>query len=371
MLTAVGGLTAGTAISNLSQGAVSVTVTTLARNLAIPWGVAFLPDGGALVTERLSRRILKVGPETQANGDLTTTVVATITEAYADNERGLLGIVASPDFAQDNTVYIHYTSDKDNRIARLKLGERPKPIVTGIPVAGLRDGGRLAFGPDGYLYATTGDAAKGAEAQDLKSLGGKILRMTTDGKPAPGNPFPNSLVWSYGHRNPEGLAWDGAGRMYAAEIGESLWDELNVIERGGNYGWPRVEGIAGDPQYIDPIVVWHPEAGVSADVEIMGDVAVVTCLRGQRLYLVKLDGTAENVANSPAKGGDKAAPNIRWRPAAGVAGKPEEALVGKYGRLRSAVTAPDGSIWLTTSNKDGRNPKGPAIDDDRILQLTL
>jgi glucose/arabinose dehydrogenase len=370
MLAAFGGLATSTAISNLNQSAVSVT--TLARNLAIPWGVAFLPDGGALVTERLSRRILKVGPEQKANGDLATTVVATITEAYADNERGLLGIAASPDFAQDNTVYIHYTSHTDNRIARLKLGERPKPIVTGIPVAGLRDGGRLAFGPDGYLYATTGDASRGADAQDLKSLGGKILRMTTDGKPAPGNPFPNSLVWSYGHRNPEGLAWDGAGRMYGAEIGESVWDELNVIERGGNYGWPKVEGIAGDPRYIDPIVVWHPEVGVSADVEIMGDVAVVTCLRGQRLYLVKLDDTrAGNVANSPAKGGDKATPNMRWRPAAGVAGKPEEALVGKYGRLRSAVTAPDGSIWLTTSNKDGRNPNPTAIDDDRILQLTL
>jgi glucose/arabinose dehydrogenase len=196
--------------------------------------------------------------------------------------------------------------------------------------------------------------------------------MTTNGEPAPGNPFSNSLVWSYGLRNPEGIAWDRKGRMYVAEIGESLWDELNVITPGGNYGWPRVEGIGDDPRYIDPVVVWHPEVGVSADVAIRDDVATVTCLRGQRIYLVRLDGNrVGRVGNSRAEGGDQDTPNMRWRPDAGVAGRPEEALVGRYGRLRTAITAPDGSIWLTTSNRDGRNDKGPALDDDRILRLTL
>src|SRR5258708_8102490 len=121
-------------------------------------------------------------------------------------------------------------------------------------------------------------------AQDLAGLGGKILRLATDGRPAPGNPFPGSLVWSYGHRNPEGLAWDQDGNMYAAEIGEAVWDELNVVQPGKNYGWPKVEGMGKDPNYINPLVAWHPEIGVSADVAIQGKTAVATCLRGQRIY---------------------------------------------------------------------------------------
>jgi glucose/arabinose dehydrogenase len=355
-----------------SRGDASVSVTTLVRNLDIPWGVTFLPDGGALVTERNSRRILKVGPQRQANGELVTTTVATIGEANPNGEGGLLGIAASPDFAKDQTVFVYYSTTVDNRIAQLRLGGRPQPIVTGIPLEGIHDGGRVAFGPDGFLYASTGDASRSEDAQRLDSLGGKILRMTTNGQPAPHNPFANSLVWSYGHRNPEGITWDRAGRMYVAEIGESLWDELNVIEPGGNYGWPRVEGIGNDPRYRDPIVEWHPEAGVSADVAIVDDVAVVTCLRGQRIYLVRLDGNrVGSIGNSRTEGGEQDSPNMRWRPDAGVVGRPEEALVGRYGRLRTAITAPDGSIWLTTSNRDGRNDKGPAPDDDRILQLTL
>jgi glucose/arabinose dehydrogenase len=355
-----------------SRGDAAVSVTPLVRHLDIPWGVTFLPDGAALVTERRSLRILKVGPQRQPDGELATSTVATIYEANSNNEGGLLGIAASPSYARDHTVFIYYTTTVDNRIARLRLGDRPQPIVTGIPVAGIHDGGRLAFGPDGFLYATTGEAARGEEPQRIDSLGGKILRMTTNGEPAPNNPFPHSLVWSYGHRNPEGITWDHKGRMYSAEIGESAWDELNVIEPGGNYGWPKVEGIGNDPRYIDPVVVWHPEVGVSADVAVLDDVAVVTCLRGQRIYLVRLGGyRAGSIGNSRADGGDQDAPNMRWRPDAGIAGRPEEALVGQYGRLRTAITAPDGSIWLTTSNKDGRNDKGPAPDDDRILRLTL
>jgi glucose/arabinose dehydrogenase len=355
-----------------SRGDTLVSVTTMVRNLDIPWGVTFLPDRSALVTERRTMRILKVGPKRQTNGELTVAPLATIREARSDNEGGLMGIVASPNFARDRTVFIFYTTTVDNRIARLRLGGRPRPIVTGLPHAGVHDGGRLAFGPDGYLYASTGDASRGEYAQHLDNLGGKILRMTVDGKPAPGNPFRRSLVWSYGHRNPEGMAWDDKRNMYVAEIGEASWDELNVVQPGKNYGWPKIEGIGNDSAYVDPLVTWHPEVGVSADVAVRGMTAVVTCLRGQRIYLVGLNGAAARGINSRrVAGGGVDAPSIRWRPDAGTSGRPIEALTTRYGRLRTAINAPDGSIWLTTSNRDGRNEHGPSSEDDRILRLTL
>lgn len=356
-----------------ANGDAAVSVSTLARHLDIPWGVTFLPDGSALVTERRTLRILRIGPGREANGTLTMKPVTKISEATSDNEGGLLGIAASPRFALDQTVYIYYTTDVDNRIAKLKLNERPKPIVTGIPRGGIHDGGRLAFGPDGYLYATTGDASRTEAAQHLGSLGGKVLRMTVDGRPPPGNPFRNSLIWSYGHRNPEGMDWDADGNLYVAEIGEAVWDELNVIRPGGNYGWPLVEGIGGNPKYVDPVVTWHPEVGVSADVAVLGSTAIVTCLRGQRIYLVGLDGGGreQEAGDRPTEGGGPDTWGIRWRPGAGVTKRPVEALATRYGRLRTAIKAPDGSVWLTTSNRDGRNARGPSTEDDRILRLTL
>jgi glucose/arabinose dehydrogenase len=353
------------------NGDESVSVSTLASKLDIPWGVTFLPDGAALVTERRTLRILKIGPEQQADGELAVAEVATITEANSDNEGGLLGIAASPNFARDQTVFVMYTTKVDNRIAKLRLGQRPQAIVTGIPLAGLHDGGRLMFGPDGYLYATTGDASRAENAQQVGELAGKVLRMTTEGKPPPGNPFPDSLVWSYGLRNPEGMAWDRDGNMFVAEIGEAAWDELNVIRPGENYGWPNVEGIGTKSEYINPIVAWRPEVGVSAGVAIQDGVAVVTCLRGQRIYLVNLTGSfVDGPSHQRVAEAFPDAP-VRWRPDAGVADRPTEALTGKYGRLRTAINAPDGSIWLTTSNRDGRNHQGPSLEDDRILRLTL
>ena len=322
-----------------------VSVTTLVKHLDVPWGVTFLPDGSALVTERQTLRILKIGPGKQADGQLTVTPVATIKEAYSNNEGGLLGIAASPRFAQDNTVYLYYTTRSDNRIAKLKLGGRPKPILTGIPHAGVHDGGRLMFGPDGYLYAATGDASRAGHSQYVSDLGGKILRMTTAGKPAPGNPFPNSLVWSYGHRNPEGMAWDEHGQMYVSEIGEALWDELNRVVPGKNYGWPKVEGMGTKSGIVNPLAAWHPESGVTSGVAIVDRTAIVTCLRSQRIYLVELDGLSQIRIGGTQfeESGD-----MRWRPDAGVVKRPMQALVGQYGRLRTAIRAPDGSVWLTT-----------------------
>jgi glucose/arabinose dehydrogenase len=315
------------------------SVRTIATGLCIPWGLAFLPDGTALVTERGDRataRILSVTPA----GEVTE--VQRVDGVRATGEGGLLGIAVSPHYARDRWVYVFYSTQSDNRIARLHLGQPPQPILTGIPVGDFHAGGRIAFGPDGMLYATTGETYETREiAQDRGNLGGKILRVTPDGRRAPGNPFPGSPVYSLGHRNPQGLAWDSRGRLYEAELGEGRCDELNLIRPGRNYGWPIEEGPGNDPRFVDPITAWCPTGTASpSGIAILGDHVYVACLRGQRLYRVGLDGK-------------------------GV----QALLVGEYGRLRTVAVAPDRSLWLLTTNRDGRSePKSD--QDDRILRLT-
>ncbi|MGH3713191.1 MAG: PQQ-dependent sugar dehydrogenase [Micromonosporaceae bacterium] len=309
-------------------------VRTVADELEAPWGLAFLPDGRALVTERDSTRLLLV------TGDGAVEEVQRITAARPGGEGGLLGVAVSPTYRSDRWVYVYYTAEQDNRIARLRLGGSPEPIVTGIPKAGNHNGGRIAFGPDGMLYAGTGDAGERDGAQDRRYLGGKILRMTPEGRPAPGNPYRGSLVYSYGHRNVQGLAWDSEGQLYAAEFGQNLYDELNRVEPGGNYGWPHAEGISDDERFINPVATWATSDASPSGIAIVADRAYVACLRGERMYRIGLRGQ-----------------------------DPAILLKDRYGRLRHAEPAPDGSLWILTSNRDGRG--SPADDDDRIIRLAL
>ncbi|GGQ38361.1 PQQ-dependent sugar dehydrogenase [Couchioplanes azureus] len=321
-----------------------VAVTVLAKGLEVPWGMAFLPDGSALVTERDTARILKVGPESDAAG-LRVTEVQRLSEVTAGGDGGLLGIAVSPGYATDQTVFVYYSTAKDNRVAKLKLKGRPQPILTGIPRSREDNGGQLGFGPDGRLYVTTSDGTGGAQSQNPKSLGGKILRITADGKPAPGNPVKDSPVWSSGHRNVQGIAWDSGKRMYASESGQSKTGELNVIQKGKNYGWPAVEGGGTDAKFTNPLVSWPIAESSCSGVAVLERMVATACLRGQRLWMVDVTGNGT------------------------VFGQPRALLAGEFGRLRAVAAAPDGSLWVATSNQeDGGDP---APEDDRIIRLVF
>jgi len=212
----------------------------VATGITTPWGIAFLPDGQALVGERDTGRVRLVGAGTNR-------VVGTVPGVLHNGEGGLLGLALSPRYATDHLLYAYLTTATDNRIVRMTYGTtglgRPDVVLAGIPSGNHHNGGRLAFGPDGMLYATTGETGDTALAQDRSSLGGKILRMTPDGRPAADNPYAGSVVWSYGHRNVEGLAFDARGQLWATEFGASFRDELNHILPGRNYGWPMTEGF--------------------------------------------------------------------------------------------------------------------------------
>ena len=255
-------------------------VDTIAENLAVPWGLDFFPDGSAIVTERDTQRVLRIA----AGRRHQVSVLGVLDDADTEGEGGLLGVAISPDFEQDQSVYFYLTTASDNRIVRSFLREggltEPEVVLAGIPDGRIHDGGRLEFGPDGFLYASTGETGQPDLAQDKDSLGGKILRITTDGEPAPDNPF-DSPVWSYGHRNVQGLAFDQRGTLWASEFGQDTFDELNKIVGGDNYGWPRVEGTGGGRGLTDPQQTWSTaEASPSGLAFVDGDLWM-GALRGE------------------------------------------------------------------------------------------
>ncbi len=313
------------------------SVSDLTTGLEVPWGIDFLPDGSALVTERDSTRVLQVA------ADGTSTVVGQVDDAEPRGEAGLLGVAVSPDFATDSTVFLYVTTADDNRVLRATLRDKltiEEAILDSIPAHENHDGGRIAFGPDGFLYVATGDARDELSAQDPDSLSGKILRITADGEAAPGNPTPGSPVWSLGHRNVQGLAWDDAGRLWASEFGSQTWDELNLIEPGNNYGWPEVEGTGGGDEFVDPQLVWSTDQASPSGLAFADGHLWMAALRGNRLWRIKVTG-------------------------AGKAVRPAAVIDGDYGRLRTVATTPEGDLWVTTSNRDGRGD--PQDGDDRIL----
>ncbi|WP_443060956.1 PQQ-dependent sugar dehydrogenase [Streptomyces sp. NBC_00464] len=323
-------------------------VSTLTEGLDSPWGLAELPDGDLLVSSRDKGTITRINAKSGKK-----TLLGTVPGVAPAGEGGLLGLAVSPDYGTDHLVYAYFTTASDNRIARMLYDEdgttpgqllgAPDTILRGIPKGAIHNGGRIAFGPDRMLYAGTGETGDDGRAQDKESLAGKILRMTPDGEPLHGNPQADSVVYSYGHRNVQGLAWDGHKQLWAAEFGQDTWDELNRIVPGGNYGWPEAEGKAGKAGFIDPVAQWKTSEASPSGIAFAKGSIWMAGLRGERLWRIPLSGTADK------------------EPLAA----PQSFLGGKYGRLRTVLAAGGNRLWIVTSETDSRGTPKPG--DDRIL----
>lgn len=348
------------------DGPVTADVEVVAEELPVPWGLAPLPDGRFLVTMRDDATLAVVHP----TGDVEPLAESggaqqLADQTVADGEGGLLGVAVDPDDAGPQlTVFLYRTGAQDNAVLRaeldlddLTLGDLTT-VLDGIPKASNHNGGRIALGPDGYLYVATGDAGDPANAQDPETLAGKILRVTPDGEPAPGNPDAGSPVWSMGHRNVQGLGWDPSGRMFAGEFGQDQLDELNVIEPGGNYGWPEVEGPGDQAGFIDPVAWWPTSEASPSGIAVTDEAVYLASLRGERLWRVPLLGEASAVADGESPG----------------FGEPQALLEGEFGRLRAVHAGPDGELHVLTNNTDGRGEpttEDGRLVDDRLLRVTL
>ena len=306
--------------------------------LAAPWSVVRVGDT-ALVSERDAARILEFAP----GGDIRE--VAVIDGVATGGEGGLLGLAVAPD---TRALYVYSTAAEGNRVERYPLEGAPgsfelgtpETIIDALPRAGIHNGGRIAFGPDGSLYVATGDAGVPGSAQDRDSLSGKILRLAPDGTVPQDNPFTGSPIYSLGHRNVQGLGWAADGRMFASEFGQDAVDELNLIEAGANYGWPEVEGSGGaDRGFIDPVQEWPTDDASPSGLAVIGDTIYIANLRGRVLRAVPVDDPTSAT----------------------------EYLDGAFGRLRAVVEGPGGEVWVLTNNTDGRGD--PVPGDDRVIAL--
>ncbi|GAB3651099.1 PQQ-dependent sugar dehydrogenase [Glycomyces tarimensis] len=323
------------------------TLTELTTGLDSPWGLAFLPDGSALVSSRLTGAISRVPAD---GGDAE--LVGTVPGVATSNEGGLLGLATSPEFASDRTVFAYVSAAPTNQIVALRVGEdfesltRERVLLDGIETADRHHGGRLRIGPDGNLWIGTGDAFEPENAADDASLNGKILRIGLDGSIPDDNPF-GDAVYSTGHRNVQGITFGPDGTVYASELGHRTWDEVNVLEAGADYGWPQTEGVEGDTGR-EPIFTIHPDDASPSGVAYADGSLWMGALGGQRLWQLPVDGPQ-------------------------AAGDPIAHYVGEFGRIRTVERAPDGALWLVTSNTDGATWGGtePRPGDDRILRLEL
>jgi glucose/arabinose dehydrogenase len=323
-------------------------VTPFGTDTDVPWGLAFLPDGAALMTERDTHDVVRVGP------DGTKVVVGTVPGVSGtDGEGGLLGLAIARDFTAAPWVYLFHTTATDNRIVRIRYVAgaldlaSEQVLLSGIARNKFHNGGRLRFGPDGRLYAGTGDAQNGANAQNLGSLNGKILRLNPDGSVPADNPFPGRYVFSYGHRNIEGLAFDAYGRLWEAELGNSIMDELNLVRKGANYGWPACEGTAGscaEPTFVPPVQTWPVADASPSGLTIVDGTLYMAALRGTRLWTMRITGRTTSA--------------------------PVAYFTGTYGRLRTVERAPGGGLWLTTSN-GGDKDSIPNNSTNVLLRVAL
>ncbi|GAA2430953.1 hypothetical protein GCM10010191_50770 [Actinomadura vinacea] len=310
----------------------------------IPWDIAWAPDGSfALVTERDTFKVFRINK----NGSGKTQVGTVPNSQTTDGEGGLLGAAFSPGWngGSDSEVFFMHTSSDGNRIAKMSFNGSSlsgyTAIVTGIRKNRYHNGGRIRFGPDGFLYAATGDSQQSNLAQDRASLNGKILRVTKSGAAASGNPY-GTRIYSYGHRNPQGLAWDSAGRLWSSELGNSSQDELNLIEPGKNYGWPTCEGTCNVSGMTNPKRTWPVSSASPSGIAHVNGTLFMASLRGRRMWQITLNGANVGTVTS------------YWS--------------GTYGRLRAVEKVPGANaIWFGTSNSDN-NGDGQA---DRLFRSEI
>jgi glucose/arabinose dehydrogenase len=309
---------------------------TFADGLDAPWSIAWTADGIPLVSERDTGRILEF------DADGAAREVGVVADIRHGTEGGLLGLAM-----HESGLFVYFTASDGNRVVRYdllgtagayRLGDRDT-LLEELPFSPVHNAGRIAFGPDGMLYVPVGDARNPSAAQDPAVRRGKILRVEPDGSIPSDNPTPGSPVYSMGHRNVQGLVWDDEGTLYASEFGQNAWDELNVIEPGGNYGWPLVEGTGGEGRgFIGPIATWRTSAASPSGIALVDDTLFIANLRGEVLRAVS--------TRDPGT---------------------QSEYLREYGRLRDVALGPDGALWILTNNTDGRG--NPRSGDDRILRI--